>query len=82
MTVGFFCNALLMATDDRMDTEEEEEDDETEGQSVNMVNHGVDNVDSHGELEGDFVDEVSLSVTLVLKGRAQQSTRHISHPCA
>lgn len=47
-----------MSDDDRMGTSEEEEDDEDEGQGVNMMNFMFGNVDSHGELEGDFLDEV------------------------
>lgn len=51
-----------MAKDDRVGTsdeeEEEEEDDEDEGQGINMMNFMFGNVDSHGELEGDFLDEV------------------------
>lgn len=49
-----------MSDDDRMGTseEEEEEEDEDEGQGINMMNFMFGNVDSHGELEGDFLDEV------------------------
>lgn len=48
-----------MSDDDRMGTSEEEgEEDEDEGQGINMMNFMFGNVDSHGELEGDFLDEV------------------------
>ena len=48
-----------MSDDDGMGTsEEEEEEDEDEGQGINMMNFMFGNVDSHGELEGDFLDEV------------------------
>ena len=49
-----------MSDDDRMGTSDEEEDEEEEetGQGINMMNFMFGNVDSHGELEGDFLDEV------------------------
>ena len=48
-----------MSDEDRMETsQEEEEDDEDEGQGLNMMNFMFGNVDRHGELEGDFLDEV------------------------
>ena len=50
--------ASLMSDDDRMDTSGDDEEDEEEGQGINMMNFMFGNVDSHGELEGDFLDEV------------------------
>ena len=50
-----------MSDEDRMNTseeEDEEEDDEHEGPGLNMMNFMFGNVDSHGELESDFLDEV------------------------
>lgn len=47
-----------MSDDDRMDTSGDDEGDEEEGQGINMMNFMFGNVDSHGELEGDFLDEV------------------------
>ena len=56
-----------MSDDDRMGTsEEEEEEDEDEGHGINMMNFMFGNVDSHGELEGDFLDEVCVAPVLVL----------------
>ena len=66
-----------MADEDRMETEEEEEeeDDEDDGQGVNMMNFMFGNVDSHGELEGDFLDEVCVSLSLVLTLLVQQNMK-------
>lgn len=53
-----------MSDEDRMESsQEEEEEDEDEGQGLNMMNFMFGNVDSHGELEGDFLDEVGLPGT-------------------
>lgn len=64
-STGFHIHYSTMADDDRVDSEEEmeEDDDEDEGYGVNMMNFMFGNVDSHGELEGDFLDEVCASLT-------------------
>lgn len=70
-----------MADDDRMETEEEEEeDDDDEGPGVNMMNFMFGNVDSHGELEGDFLDEVCVTCRDALSTTEQDSTT--SHSCS
>lgn len=73
-----------MADDDRMETEEEEEeeDDDDEGQGVSMMNFMFGNVDSHGELEGDFLDEVCLTVTCRDALSTTEHDRTTSHCCS
>ena len=53
-----------MSDDDRMGSSEEEEEEEDEGQGINMMIFMFGNVDSHGELEGDLLDEVCGTSTL------------------